>query len=194
MLSFNKTKLILSFLGTLVYATHAAAAYSTGPYLNLGVGSISISGSGISNTGGAARLGLGYLGAVTDEENPVLFGMELNGDYGYTSPTSSVYGADIAGILGRQLNEQMAIFGKLGLNALGNEKNYVAGPQIGLGIGCQLIPNLRLTAEGDYAFDAIHIGNSTNDHFGNHSNTVNIFNLLLGLQYTFYVTNPATNS
>jgi hypothetical protein len=186
MLNFRKIKLSLTLLGALTFTHSAVAAYSSGPYINLEGGGAWFSSSGNSAGGGAGRLGLGYLGMMTDEENPVLFGFELNGDYAYTNKTHSLYGGDIAAVLGRQLIEQAAIFGKLGMNAIGQNSSYVAGPQVGVGVGYQMIPNLRLVVEGDYALDPMRIGNAQS--FG--SNTVNVFNLLLGLQYTFYVTNP----
>jgi hypothetical protein len=188
MYNFKKITIALSLLSAAIFTTYAMA-YTTGPYLNLGLGGIFISSSGNSASGGAARLGLGYLGIITDEENPVLLGGELNGDYGYTSDTSSLYGGNIAAILGKQLIEEVAIFGKLGINALGQNSNFVAGPQIGVGIGYQILPSLRVTGEGDYALDAIRIGNG---EFAN--STVNFFNLLIGLQYTFYITNVNTNT
>ncbi|MGB6976842.1 MAG: hypothetical protein WBE18_05245 [Gammaproteobacteria bacterium] len=187
--NLNKTKLGLIFLGVLIFNTHAAAYYSSGPYLNLGAGGILLTTSGTSAGGGAGRLGLGYLGVLTDEENPFLLGFELNGDFGYTGRTSSLYGADFAAILARQFTEQAAIFGKLGMNAIGQNSIYFAGPQIGLGIGYQMIPSLRLIGEGNYALDPIRIGNARS--LG--STTVNVFNLLIGLQYTFYITNYVDN-
>jgi hypothetical protein len=185
-MDLNKTKLGLSLLGagTLLCAAQALAYYNTGPYINLGAGGMTFASHGISATGGAGRFGLGYIDLLNCDQNPAFIGLELNGDYGYTDRTHSVYGADFSGILGQQLSPLVGIYAKLGANAIGQNRSYVLGPQVGVGLGFQVAPLWRVTVEGNYAYDAFRIHNNFAD-----TNNVNTFTYLLGLQYTFYATN-----
>ncbi|MGB6976841.1 MAG: hypothetical protein WBE18_05240, partial [Gammaproteobacteria bacterium] len=172
----NKTKMGFSILAML-FATQAMAYYNTGPYINIGAGGLTIVVNSTSTTGGAGRFGLGYIDLLNCNENPAFIGFELNGNYGYTRRLHSIYGADLSGVIGQQLSQLVGIYGKLGAQAIGQDRNYILGPQIGLGLGFQVAPLWRVTLEGNYALDAFRI----------HSNLVgnrnaNTFTYLLGLQ------------
>jgi hypothetical protein len=191
--NFNKTKLGLCVLGVsvMLFASSQAMAfyYTMGPYLNVGAGGLTIVANGHSSTGGAARAGLGYIEALDYcDVNPLFLGIEANGDYGYTDKFHSIYGADISGIIGKVFEQEMSIFGKLGANGIGQDSSYVFGPQVGVGLGFQVLPLLKVAVEGDYALDAFHTHDNHDDFVGH--NTANTFTYLLGLQYTLYPTNP----
>jgi hypothetical protein len=182
----GRTKICLSLFGmsTMLLATQAMAYYYTGPYVNLGAGGSTFAAHGTSSTGGAGRVGLGYIDLLNCKENPAFIGIEVNGDYVYTNRFHSLYGADFAGIIGQQLSQLVGIYGKLGANAIGQNRNYILGPQVGVGFGFQVAPSWRVTLEGNYAWDGFRINNT---FLGN--TAVNTFTYLLGLQYTLYPTN-----
>lgn len=129
--------------------------YTTGPYLNTGIGvgyiiiPDFIDDGDLKITTLSARAGLGFIGDISHSERPFFAGLEANGNY-YNitnSKGASLYGFDASAILGKQLTQHVSLYGKLGGEAFGKEGQFVFGPRVGMGMGYQFTQHIRLTGE-----------------------------------------------
>ncbi len=172
---FLRKKSLVLLLFTLFF-TIVAPAYTMGPYINAGVGEANstVTSNIFDNPDRthsvAARLGIGYIKAFSESNNPFFWGVEGNGNY------YNAVGGDLSGILGKQFAPAVGVYGKLGLAAVADGKDSngetqdTVGPQVGAGLGFQATPNLRVTAEGDLSLAALRASLTT---------------VLVGVQYTF---------
>lgn len=153
---FKKTIISFITLATTIFVAipQAQAAYTMGPYVSIGAGAANFStelfGIPVSSTFGQGSLGVGYLWPLNSQsENPFFIGIEGNGNV-YAN-NNVFYGAEINGILGKQLSPTVGVYAKLGALGIGKIENGVlsgtGGPQAGVGVGFQVTPNLRVTAE-----------------------------------------------
>jgi len=151
-------KTVISFmtLVTTIFGVipQAQAAYTMGPYVSIGAGAANFNtnflGIPISSTFGEGSLGVGYLWPLNSQsEDPFFIGIEGNGNV-YANNTV-FYGAELNLILGKQLSPTIGVYGKLGALGIGKMENGslsgTGGGQTGVGIGFQVMPNLRVTAE-----------------------------------------------
>lgn len=138
----------------------ANANYDMGPYIsaNLGGGIIHIHGDDSDFSGNSSadlkllmgRAGMGYLFAISQAANPFFLGVEGDGDLGevfYHGAHAKVYGGEGAAIVGKTFNSNIALYGKVGAQGLGNNNDFTTAPLLGAGVGYQLSQHVRLTVE-----------------------------------------------
>lgn len=152
---------IISTLGVTGAAlAQQGAQFEYGPYANLGAGVGIFSSSDddfdFSVTGFNARAGLGVIEPINQDVNPFFAGVEADGDY-YHAVDNNIFGADASVIIGKQLNQQFAVYGKGGMNYLTNSGAHAYGPLVGGGFDYQIAPRVQLTSEATYGFDTDHL-------------------------------------
>lgn len=146
------TKITLVLLLTTSFVNNVYAAYTMGGYLTAGGEIINVQtrflGSSFSKITGSANLGAGYLWPIGRSEKPYFLGLQgTAGAY-----PMGLYSFNVHGLLGKEVANNIALYGKLSATGLFiKEKHERLGalPEVGVGIGIgyQATPNLRLTSE-----------------------------------------------